>query len=419
MTTVLAPPDAKDQPRFFRLAAKVCRRGPSATMRIWRKHLLNSDYRRGSAAPARAAAEEADPAIVLAGHALRRQLLASNECKHAPGAYRVLMLRERSITAEIWFGDLQRCMQHAGIECLVLPPATPAADVNAAFETFMPNVFIATELTPTLRALDLDFITRFKRDHGCLRLFIPVWHSKSPTDHVPPGRSTPREDEWRRHLRRTGQLADAHFSIFEPEFHERFSRDADGPAVEHVTIPQACNPFTDYPVAAVKRHDYMMVATMTDDRVEVSHRYLRPILGRYRGLWAGPRWGFGVEEGIAPAQMPTHYAEARIVLNPLVGFVHHHAAEVTHRVYATAGCGAFQLTLATPITNRYFGPDELVQAASPAEYSRLFDHYVERPLERNFIALAALRRVYREHTVFHRLDKLVGHWEGWRRQGLF
>jgi len=158
---------------------------------------------------------------------------------------------------------------------------------------------------------------------------------------------------------------------------------------------------------------------MTDDRVAVSYRFLRPILSRYRGLWAGARWGFGVDKGIPPAEMPLQYAQTRIALNPLVGFVHRYAAELTHRVYAAAGCGAFQLTLPTAITHRYFRPDELVQAASPADYVRLFDHYVDRPQERNAIALAALRRSYAEHTCFHRVDKLVFHWDDWRRRGLF
>src|SRR5207344_1056745 len=248
-----------------------------------------------------------------------------------------------------------------------LPPQMPTAAINAAFEAFQPNVFITTEATQSLRALDLPFVQRYKRDHGCLRLFIPVWHADAPREHVLSGHSTPEEDAWRRRLRWNGLAADAHFSIFEPEFHARFSHDPAGPKVEFVAIPQACNPFTDYPVSAAKLHDYLIAASMVDDRIDVSYRFLRPILSRYRGLWAGARWGFGVEEGIAPAQMPLHYAQTRIALSPLVGFVHRYGAEVTHRVYAAAGCGAFQLTLPTAITHRYFRPDELVQASSPAE----------------------------------------------------
>ena len=236
----------------------------------------------------------------------------------------------------------------------------------------------------------------------------------APTEQVPSGRSTMDEDEWRRRLQWDGLTADAYFSIFEPEFHERFSHDPRGPAIDYVAVPQACNPFTDYPVAADKRFDYLMATSMTDERVEVSYRFLRPILSRYRGLWAGARWGFGAEQGIPPAQMPLHYSQTRIALSPLVGFVYHYGAEITHRVYAAAACGTFQLTMPTAITGRYFRPDELVQATSPAEYARLFDHYVDRPLERNAVALAALRRVYGEHTCFHRIDKLVSHWDGWR-----
>jgi hypothetical protein len=211
---------------------------------------------------------------------------------------------------------------------------------------------------------------------------------------------------------------DAYFSIFEPEFHERFAHDPRGPAIDHVTVPQGFNPFSDYPLKAQRRYDYFMATSMTDERVEVAYRYLRPILRRHRGLWAGPQWGFGTHS-IAPADMPLQYSSARIALSPLVGFVHVYGAEVTHRVYAAAACGTFQLTMPTPITHRYFTREELVQAATPAEYSRLFVHYLERPQERNSIALAALRRAYGEHSCFHRIDKLVSHWDDWRRRGLF
>lgn len=393
----------------------LCKRVPAVVVRTVRRRALRADYRRGCSAAARDLRDEhTDPTIVETGRVLGEQLLAANERKHAAAGYRVLMLRPGSITAEIWFGDLAHCMEYAGIECRVLPPHASTAELNAALEAFRPNVFIATEAADALRVLDLPSIQRHKREHGCLRLLIPVWHAK-----VPGGFSTRAQDEWRRALRARDLLADAHFSIFEQEFHERFSHDPAGPAVDYVTIPQACNPFVDRPVGAAKRHDYFMASSMTDDRVQVSFRYLRPILRRYHGMWAGARWGFGADQGIPPAQMPLHYAQARIALSPLVGFVYVHGAELTHRVYAAAGCGAFQLTMPTAITGRYFQPDELVQAGSPAEYARLFDHYVDRPAERNAIALAALRRAYGEHTCFHRIDKLVAHWNDWRRRGLF
>ena len=95
--------------------------------------------------------------------------------------------------------------------------------------------------------LDLGFLQRHKQAHGCLRLFIPVWHAEAPRAHAPGVRSTPAQDEERRRLRWSGRTVDAYFSIFEPEFNERFSHDRRGPAIDMVTIPQGSNPFIDYP----------------------------------------------------------------------------------------------------------------------------------------------------------------------------
>jgi hypothetical protein len=391
-------------------------RGPASAARRTRLRLLRAAYARGSRR--REPVEQSDPAIVQAGQTLRAALIAQNDNKHRTAGYRVLFLQPGSITAEIWFGDLADCMRHAGIDCRVLPPGAHGADITAAIESFRPNVLIAVETPEVLRALDVQFLQRYKRAHGCLRLFVPVWHAGAPRAHAPNARLTPAQDEEHRRLRSAGLTADAYFSIFEPEFHELFSRDPHGPAIEYTTIPQGFNPFSDYPLQTERRYDYFMATSMTDERVEVAYRYLCPILRRHRGLWAGPHWGFG-RHSIGRADMPLHYAQTRIALSPLVGFVHFYGAEITHRVYAAAACGTFQLTMPTPITHRYFTREELVQAATPAEYSRLFEHYVDHPLERNVIALAALRRAYGEHSCFHRIDKLVSHWDEWRRRGLF
>jgi hypothetical protein len=400
--------------RALRAAPRLFKDGMTFPVRYARLRALRAAYRRGSASSARdLPSEDADPVIVETGEALRQELLAKNDHKHASAGYRVMLLNPGSITAEIWFGGLQACMEHAGIACLALPPNSVGAAVNAAIEAFQPNVLVAAEAAATLRSLDLDFIREYKRRRSCLRLFIPVWLA-----HAPGGVSSRRQDAWRRNLRRKELLADAHFSIFEPEFHDRFSRDRLGPDTEYVTVAQACNPFTDRPLAEAKRNDYFMATSLTDERVEVTYRFLKPILSSYRGLWAGRRWGFG-RAHIPPADMPINYARTRIALSPLVEFVAKFGAELTLRVFAAAGCGSFQLTQPTAITARYFQPDELIQAGSPEEYVRLFEHYVDRPVERNAVALRALRRAYGEHTYFHRVDQLVRHLDGWRKRGLF
>jgi hypothetical protein len=399
-------------PGWARRAARLCRRAPAVGLREWRKHALRRSYLRGCLA-GNVPPEPADAALVESGQDLRRALLAANEGRHAGSGYRVLMHRPGSITAEIWFGDLAQCLEYTGIACRVLPAAATRQELREAFESLRPNVFIAAESSATLTSLDLDFLHRYKREHGCLRLFVPVWHAQAPWF-----RGSRRDDEQRRDLQRRGLSADAHFSIFEPEFHERFSRDPRGPDIEYVAVPQACNPLNDYPRGMDKCHDWFMAASMTDERVEVCHRYLRPILARHRGDWAGPRWGFGATH-VPPPDMPGRYARARIALSPLVDFVQRYGAEVTHRVFAAAACGAFQITMPTAITHRYFADGELVQAATPDQYARLFEHYWDRRDERNAIAKAALLRVLGQHTGFHRVEQLVAQWDRWRSRGLF
>ncbi len=401
-------------PRIVRAAIRRIRRIPFYPRTRLRRWLLRGAYNKGWAARARDLPDEnPDAAIVEEGRLLRQRALDANRGRYAGSPYRVLLLRPGSITAEIWFGGLSSCMQHAGIPCHVLPPTSTAADVNECLETFRPNVFVAVEATTTLRSLDLAFLRDYKQRHGCLRMLIPVFHSG-----VPGGFSTPREDEWRRSLRARELTADTHFSIFEPEFHDRFVRDRAGPLTEYAAVPQACNPFTDRPLPEPKVYDYFMATSLTDDRLEVTSRFVQPIMKRYRGLWAGRGWGFG-RSHVAPAQMANYYSRTRIALSPLAGFVPRYGAELTHRVYAAAACGAFQLTMPTAITGRYFEPDELIQGGSPEEYEALFAHFVDHPDERNAVALRALRRAYGSHTWFHRLDELVGHWNDWQRRGLF
>lgn len=405
--------------RVLAKAVRIVKQSSSFPLRRYRRRELRRAFLLGQQNAARSLPnEEPDTSILEAGEVLRRRVLNQYDGRYQQASFRVLMLRPPSITAEIWFGGLRRCMEHAGIDCLVLPPSASSAEINASLDDLQPNVFIATDSTATLQTLDLDYLRAHKRNHGCLRLFIPVWHSGARLPGIPDDLSTPREDEWRRRLLRQGMTADAYFSIFEPEFYERFVRDPDGPTIDFQTVPQACNPFEDQPLPERKIYDYFMASSLTKARHEVTYRFVRPIMRRYRGLWAGPHWGFG-RSHIPPQEMSTCYSRTRIALSPLVTFVSQYSAELTHRVYAAAACGTFQLTMPTTITGRYFEPDELIQAESPEQYVKLFDYFVDRPDERNGIALRALKRAYSSHTCFHRIDQLVTYWLDLEHRGLF
>jgi len=110
--------------------------------------------------------------------------------------------------------------------------------------------------------------------------------------------------------------------------------------------------------------------------------------------------------------MPARFGASRIALAPLLPALRHQPFELTHRVYEAAACGAFQITSLSPITRRLFSDRALIAGRDAEEFVRLFEHFVHRPDERNRIAEQALVELYGEHTVFHRVDKLLAELEG-------
>jgi spore maturation protein CgeB len=96
---------------------------------------------------------------------------------------------------------------------------------------------------------------------------------------------------------------------------------------------------------------------------------------------------------------------AAIVLNNM------HYAEImglNQRVFDACGCGAFQITDASPVMAEFFNPGkELVCFKDLAELQELIPYYLNRPKERAKIAMAGYRRAHAEHTFRHRLEKML------------
>jgi spore maturation protein CgeB len=105
--------------------------------------------------------------------------------------------------------------------------------------------------------------------------------------------------------------------------------------------------------------------------------------------------------------MPARYAGARVALAPLVRFLREHPAEITHRVFEAAACGAFQITHRTPVTDAFFPEGTLVAADSDAAFVARVEEYLPDAGARNQIALRALEHVHAHHTVFSRVEQLL------------
>jgi hypothetical protein len=364
--------------------------------RAAKRRALGVMYARGRRR--RSVVEAAESSIVRLGERLRQAALDENRGRFAGTAWRFLLCTPPSIAAEVWFGDLESGMRHAGVHVRRLPAF---ATVDAALlDELRPNVVVALDQEPALAHIDLAALREYKRTHGCLRLFV-----STRDDIFAPGALSAQE---RRLLQRAidGDGADAFMSLYEPEQFPRVHRAWVDAGFHSISVQQSGNPIEDHPRDVPRVHDYFYASVCTPERLRATWNELRPIVWSHRGDWAGEGWGFGGGP-VSFAEMPSRYGASRIALAPLLPSLRGEAFELTHRVFEAAACGAFQLTSLSPVTRRFFSERALVAARDGTELVNLFEHYVDRRDERHRIAEQALIELYAGHTVFHRIEALL------------
>lgn len=365
-----------------------------------RRRRLKSIYERHYARLGRAAPiiESPNTEIIQLGQSMRESILQQYKGKYGTKSYRILFQIPPSGLGVVWFNDLMQALTHTGIQCASVQWNDP--NFRQSWEIFQPNVFISLDIADVLRSLDLDFIYQYKKTKGCLRLFTPVNKYRFPEL----GKSS--EDEWRFELARSGRSVDAYFCMFVEEFFSRFWNEWENIGFQYLSLPHGCNPIYQYPREAARDLDYFMATSYGPERVDLTWEYLKPIFEKYHGLWAGPDWGFGLGP-IESNQLPDLYARARIVPNPLARFLINYPSEITERAFSATACGVFQITDWTPVTEVFYTPNELVTVRNSDEFLEKYDYYVTRPDERNQIVKNGIKRVFGEHTYFHRIDRLV------------
>jgi Glycosyl transferases group 1 len=345
------------------------------------------------------ATEPANPEMIALGATLREASLDHWRNRQRDSGWTVLLIRPPSLAGAIWFGDLHAGMRHLGAACRLVD----AADMRwrRVLEEFKPNLILGLESAELLAELAHGAMREHKLSHGCVRLLIPTRDNLF----AGPSKLTAREHE-RLAMTLRGDGADAYFSLYEPELYQSHFSPWFAAGLRYLPLPQACNPLRDYPRGAERDCDYVYYSVSNPARVACAWEHTRSILVRHRGLWGGASWGFGLPD-VPPDAMPDLYARARIALAPLIRFLRRNPAEISQRVFAAAACGAFQITSRSPVTQRFFAGDELLAVDSPQEFADAFEHFVRRRDDRDVIAARALRRVFGEHTVFHRASRLL------------
>jgi hypothetical protein len=342
--------------------------------------------------------EAADPEVIALGKRLRDESLNAYQKKYQHKPYRFLFNLPASGVGKVWFSDLMQTLEHTGIKCCAVHSGDPA--FRQIWEKFQPNVFISIDVPNILKNSDLDFIQDYKKANGCFRLYTPYPKYKFPEPGISP------EDIWRLDLARSGKSADAYFCMYVKEYFPMYLAEWVAAGFQYLELPHGCNPLNQYPREGEKEFDYFIATSYGPVRVEMTWHYMKSIFKKYHGLWAGDGWGFGLG-ALESEKLPAYYARTKIVPNPMAPFLIHNPMEISERAFSSLACGAFQITDWTPITDRYFSSDELVQVHGKDEFIRMFEYYVNHPYERNEIVKNGMKRLYAEHTYFHRIDRLI------------
>jgi len=154
--------------------------------------------------------------------------------------------------------------------------------------------------------------------------------------------------------------------------------------------------------------DLCMVGSAYENRIKL----LTPYVGRSMRL-AGPSWERAPAELAKMALPPVKitemvrlFNESKIVLNP------YGAAKSfivpNPRTFEIPASRSFELTDARRDVDKFLAPGkEIVIYKDENEFKELVDYYLENNEERNRIAQAGYDRVVKEHTMKHRVQKIL------------
>jgi len=332
------------------------------------------------------------------GQTLREKVLREYQNKYQSCNYRLLFQIPPNGLGPIWFKDLMETLEYTGIKCASIQ--WNDIEFHKKWDAFRPNVFISLDIVNVLRSLDLEYIKAYKKNFGCLRFFTPIVKYRFPKGDISP------EDKWRLNLANSGQSVDAYFSMFVDEFYDYFFPEWKEAGFQYLSLPHGCNPLHHYPRDGIREYDYFMATNFGPERVQLTWEYLRPVFSQYHGLWGGPGWNFGIGP-VDSDKTPIYYAKSRIVPNPLARFLIQFPSEITERAFSATASGAFLITDRTPITDQFYTMDEMITVNGSKEFLDAFQYYLDRPDKMIIVIKKGLKRVFYDHTYFHRIDRLI------------
>lgn len=312
---------------------------------------------------------------ILAEHTrLRTALLKEGLRKHEDFEERILIHYPSNGALKYQMEDWNMCLTHMGIKSSLLPIKS---SLNAAIKKFKPTMFFTTgaylKLTKIVVPNDIKL---------CLINYMPH-----------PSISKPRLDNAFLHM--------TEFYVSNNPLYERSN---------YLWVRFEANPITAVMLTDKETRDFVFIGIDSQPKQEQHEHFLFPIVEKYNGILAGSwRKGLMYLSNIHNYDAAYYYSSSRICPNihqewhRRPGLVHY-----TRRGFTIPACGGFQLNENPNSTYALFKRKEMVAIKDdPKVFMKAFEYFINHPEKRHEYTMNGMRRVWREYTLFHTIDKFV------------
>lgn len=300
------------------------------------------------------------------------------------------------------FSSWVQSLRYMGIDARAITDRERRGD---ALREWQPDLLIASDRDSILSGFDWGYLRELRADKGLVVLLMVYYEEGDDSGTRARLEAALRE-----------RTADMYYFVTTPEFNHQFFPDYFAAGFEVVSIPWAANPLIHYAVSGKDEVDYFFVGGNPREKALRALGYLGPIVATHRGIVLGA--GFGSSVPTLDQTFSRHYYRiCRVAPNFHEPLQMEFTANVNERTLVIPACGAFQLVDHPKALEHFFRPGEIAAVdGGPRDYYEQFRYYLRNPGLRRELTARGMRRVYAEHTTFHRMEHLVNQVLAFRSQ---
>lgn len=353
-------------------------------------HLYDPEWLRSRSGAADAGDE--DPLLRLGQH-LRASLLERYRDAFASLDLRVAIHVPDGGAGLYSFTSWVQSLKHMGVDARAITDRDRRSD---AFKEWQPHILIASDRDSILSGFDWGYLRELRAEKGLVVLLMVYYEEGDDSG------TRARLDTALREC-----TADMYYFVATPEFNHELFPDYFAAGFEVISIPWSANPLIHYAVSGADEVDYFFVGGNVREKALRALGYLAPIVGTRRGIVLGAGFGPSVPK-LDQVFSRYYYRICRVAPNFHEPLQMECPANVNERTLVIPACGGFELVDHPKALGHFFRPGEIAAVdGGPRDYYEQFRYYLRNPGLRRDLTARGMRRVYAEHTTFHRMEHLL------------